>query len=249
MEHLGELLVEKARVLQRPAVLLVDSAQTVPVDAHTAMESDNPRPRVSLVMEALQKIAKAGVLVFVTSEMNRGWYRGGGMVAVDVLAAFKESGAIEYKCDVAFALATVKDAPDTFTAIFAKNRIGGAKPEFNLHLNRERVRFTEPPGGVSGPRPSASDLNAARTTLQNNPGTRNKDWENAIRVAAKIGSARARVAYQYLIATGEAVNLSPAAKPDLHPEWHWQDPAGSDFVPEDVAKFMADFVASTGDEQ
>jgi hypothetical protein len=102
--------------------------------------------------------------VFATCELNRGSYRTSDPVArVADLAAFKESGGIEYGASVALVLRSVKDEPDLVDVAFAKNRLG-PRPEFRLRLDRTRAVFTE-----TGGTPTEADhaaVQAAKLTAE-----------------------------------------------------------------------------------
>jgi hypothetical protein len=127
-----------------PAVLFVDSIQTV--RALGTEDAESPRQRVDAAVTALKLAARRGLLVFATCELNRGAYRTSDPSArVADLAAFKESGGIEYGASIALLLRSVKDEPDLVDAAFAKNRLRGpdAADEFRLRLDRRHAVFAE----------------------------------------------------------------------------------------------------------
>ena len=75
-------------------MLVVDSVQTC--RAFGTDIADNPRARADLVMASFKRVArKLKHIVIATSEVSRGWYRNSND-RIDPLAAFKESGGIEY---------------------------------------------------------------------------------------------------------------------------------------------------------
>jgi replicative DNA helicase len=125
-----------------PSVLIVDSVQTAR-SAGTA-EAEGARARANVVMAALKRAARQhGHLVIATSEVSRGWYRN-SKDRIDPLAAFKESGGIEYGAGLALAMINVKGQEDLVDVVIAKNRMG-QKPPFRLRLNFARARFQEVP--------------------------------------------------------------------------------------------------------
>lgn len=124
-------------------VLLIDSAQTAP--ASGTDEATSPRERVDRVMRACKLASKKhGLLVVVTSELARGFYRSRNTAeAIDPLAAFKESGGIEYGAATALVLRTVKGDGGLVDVLVPKHR-GYRRDPFRLRLNRD-MTFTEVP--------------------------------------------------------------------------------------------------------
>jgi replicative DNA helicase len=119
-----------------------DSIQTMRVAGDT--ECDGPRARIDLVMKALKRAGKVdGHLVIVTCELARGAYRSVNPAErIDDLAAFKESGGIEYGASMAMVLRPVKDMDGYVDVRTAKNRMGTKAP-FRLCLDSRAARFTE----------------------------------------------------------------------------------------------------------
>ena len=74
-------------------------------------------------------------------EVSRGWYRNSNE-RIDPLAAFKESGGIEYGAAVAIAMVNVKGEDDLVDVVVAKNRLGRKDP-FRLKLSFVSARFNE----------------------------------------------------------------------------------------------------------
>lgn len=132
----------RRRRADQPSVLLVDSIQTVRAAGTDAALTD--KKRIDLVMAALKRAAKVdGHLVVATSELNRGAYRSSTASENTVgLAAFKESGGVEFGASLALVLRSVKD-DDAVDGEVVKNRLGGALPEFRLTLDRRRALFVE----------------------------------------------------------------------------------------------------------
>src|SRR6478735_670912 len=107
----AEWTVEAAALLLPPGgVLLVDSIQTLRA---AGTEGAEPRARVDAVVHALKSATRIGLLVLATCELARGAYRSNDPAQrTNSLAAFKESGAIEYGMDGALVLRTVSGEPD-----------------------------------------------------------------------------------------------------------------------------------------
>lgn len=141
LDEVGDMLGELTKVTGRPGVLLADSLQTVV--ARGTSKARDPRERADLVMRAAKRAAKLhNLLVVLTSEMARGFYRSKrNEDRTDPLAAFKESGGIEYGASLALALVSVSAESDQVDVHVAKNRMG-SKPSFRIELDRARARFS-----------------------------------------------------------------------------------------------------------
>jgi replicative DNA helicase len=138
VEAVAEELAKRAA--KAPSVLIVDSVQTCRAIGMDIV--DNPRARADLVMVALKRMARQfGHVVVATSEVSRGWYRNSNE-RIDPLAAFKESGGIEYGAAVAVAMVNVKGEDDLVDVVVAKNRLGRKDP-FRLKLSFVSARFNE----------------------------------------------------------------------------------------------------------
>lgn len=123
-----------------PSVLIVDSIQTACANGST--DADNPRARTDAVMLALKRMAKMhGHLVIATSEVSRGWYKN-RRDRVDPMAAFKESGGIEYAASMALVMVPVEGHENLVDVLVPKNRMGQKLP-FRLKLCFARARFEE----------------------------------------------------------------------------------------------------------
>lgn len=143
LDFVAEKLGELTKATGRPGVLIADSIQTLRA-AGTEEAADNERRRIDIVMKAAKKAAKVhGHLVMLTSEMARGFYRSkDAQQRTDALAAFKESGSIEYGVGTALALVSVPETKDLVDVIMAKNRLG-EKLDFRIELDRARAKFDE----------------------------------------------------------------------------------------------------------
>ena len=140
---IGEVAEELVRRFGGPGLLAVDSIQTV---RPASMGDESPRGRVDAVVGELKRAAcQHGHFVFATTELARGAYRSRNAAdRIDDLAAFKESGGIEYGCDFAMVLRSVKDEVDLIDVTIAKNRVG-RRPPFRLRLDHARATFAEVP--------------------------------------------------------------------------------------------------------
>jgi len=127
-----------------PSVLVVDSIQTVRVAGLDPADTD--KRRVDLVVAALKRAAKQhGHLVVATSELSRGAYRStAAKDRIDDLAAFKESGGVEYGASVAAVLRSVHGESRLVDATIVKNRLGD-KLCWRMALDANRASFVEIP--------------------------------------------------------------------------------------------------------
>lgn len=141
LDEVGEMLGELAKATGRQSILMADSLQTVV--ARGTSKARDLRERADFVMRAAKRTAKKhGHLVILTSEMARGFYRSKkNEERIDPLAAFKESGGIEYGAALALALVNVSADSDAVDVYVAKNRMG-SKPSFRIELDRARARFS-----------------------------------------------------------------------------------------------------------
>jgi replicative DNA helicase len=141
-----QVSAELKRVSQgKPSLLVADSIQTI--KAQGCEEAEGPRARIDAVIAALKKCAKVdGHLVIATCELARGAYRSQNAAdRIDDLAAFKESGGIEYGVTTALVLrsvATENGEEGLVDVTIPKNRLG-TKPPFRLRLDSKRASFEE----------------------------------------------------------------------------------------------------------
>ncbi len=132
----------KAKRGGAPSLLIIDSAQQVRSRAGDI--ADGPRARLDANLAALKRAARTDAhLVIATSELARGAYRNKNSAdQIDDLAAFKESGALEYAADLALVLRNVRDEEDLVDVTIPKSRLGERTP-FRMRLDRRHMRFTE----------------------------------------------------------------------------------------------------------
>ncbi|UJR79861.1 RAD55 family ATPase [Sandaracinus amylolyticus] len=142
VDAVAERLAALAKDTGRPGLLIVDSLQTA--RSITSEAAESPREKVNAVIDTLRNAARAhGLLILATSEMARSGYRGGGVPNSDPLASGKETGAIEYQCDVLLALTTPKGKPSTIDALVPKSRLGGTGTTFRLEIDHARASVSE----------------------------------------------------------------------------------------------------------
>lgn len=152
VEDVAEKLARRSS--EKTGVLFVDSLQTVRA-RDTGLDT-NPREQINSVMRALKRAAtKHRLLVIATSELSRGAYSGHAK-PIDPLAAFKESGGIEYGAAVALIIRCSPSAENIFEVYVPKNRPGGIKTWFWLEFDTERATFREVDAPAHVPRSATS---------------------------------------------------------------------------------------------
>jgi len=191
-------------------VLMVDSIQTA--RALGTDDAETARSRVDAVMKGLRAAARTGIVVVATSEVSRAAYRSRNPAErIDGLAAFKESGGIEYGAHLGIVMRSVPGEVGLVDVEIVKNRWGGQKPTFRLRLDFAMALFSEVPvddQASDDPRmvpggELAGDMERARAILRENPGIAGND-----QLIAKLGvsKTRGRAAVRSLEAAGEVEN-------------------------------------------
>ncbi len=124
-------------------IVVIDSLQTT--RTQTSDQADGPRGYVNDVVATCKQVASMlGHAVVVTSELSRASYRNKNQAdQIEDLAAFKESGGIEYAMTVGLVLRSVAGEVNTVDVSTAKNRLGGSKPKFRLALDPVTATFKE----------------------------------------------------------------------------------------------------------
>lgn len=220
----GTAMLLAARAAGKPAVLIVDSIQTV--RAAGTEDADSPRARVDCVMRALKWARdKYGFLTIATCELARGAYRSRSIAeAINDLAAFKESGSVEYAAQTAIVLRSVPDEASLVDVTVPKNR-AYRKDAFRLRLDHMTTALEE----VPMPEPSENgrrrisvdhvedDAQHIRKLLLEQPGLGGK---RAVRVALRarqlsLGNDRVDVALAYLTDRRELENRGTDHRPAL----------------------------------
>lgn len=127
------------------AILILDSIQTVIPDGE---EHRDARERVDTVVRTMKRCARRlRLAVIATSEISRGSYNTDDKARrTSPLAAFKESGGIEYGVALALVMSRYKDdSGEGIEVTTAKNRLGGHSdlPVFRLQMNARDATFRE----------------------------------------------------------------------------------------------------------
>lgn len=127
-----------------PSVLYVDSLQTARTEIAPPREAD-ARARINATVAALKRAAKIdGHQVWASSELAKSAYRSAAQREnTNPLAAFKESGDIEYGVALALVLISHPGTSNIVDGVIAKNRLGPGKPEFMLRLDHDRADVVE----------------------------------------------------------------------------------------------------------
>jgi hypothetical protein len=138
----GDLCLED--VVERAtgaSIFLIDSLQTVRTRA--AEKIIDRRLQINAVVERLKLLARAGHLVISTCELARSAYRNTeAKLNTNPLAAFKESGDIEYAAQLAIVLISRQGAGNIVDVVMPKNRLG-PKKDFALQLDFVQAGVTE----------------------------------------------------------------------------------------------------------
>lgn len=139
LEQAAEMACSMSLQSQRPAWVFIDAIQDIRVAA--AGSGDSAKDRVDLVLNRLKEFRCLPVVWVCLSKIVRGAYRTAESAeSVDDIAAFKESGDIEYGADVAFIFRKTS-TPGTIRVTVPKTRIGEEQPAQYMRLDRERARF------------------------------------------------------------------------------------------------------------
>jgi replicative DNA helicase len=194
-----------------PSILMVDSIQTV-MTASSA-DADGVRARIDGVVAALKAAGRGGLTVVATCELARGAYRSRNPAErTEALAAFKESGAIEYAAKLALVLTSAKDEVGVVDVEVVKNRWGsGRRAPMRLVLNFEGATFTETAAPEEGgddvamnlETELAADMAKARAILRKTPGVPGNDQLIAL---LGVSKTRGRTAVRALWEAGEIEN-------------------------------------------
>ncbi len=125
-----------------PSVLVVDSVQTV--RAVGSEKADGIRARIDIVVRALKRVPQRYLMmVIATCELARGSYRSKQAAEqINDLAAFKESGSIEYAGQTLFVLRSVPGEESLIDVAVPKNRAHRKQP-FRLRMDHRLVTFEE----------------------------------------------------------------------------------------------------------
>lgn len=126
-----------------PRVIFGDSYQTVATLRSADLE---PRARIDDITRTIKFLSRAQrtrCAWVLTSELSRGAYRSEAQAdQLNDMAAFKESGGIEYAGHTLLVLRSIAGTDDTVAASMPKNRVG-SKWQGLLRFNRETTNFIE----------------------------------------------------------------------------------------------------------
>lgn len=142
----AEKILALAEVMDRRAVLYVDSLQTV----RLRWGKDEPRTdkdRIDRVLRALVPFTRRGLTIVATCEVPRSVYGGPKkrrrFDSPPAMAAFKGSGNIEYALWTGLVLTRIKDDPDAVRVEVPKNKQGREDVTFRLTRTESRVGYED----------------------------------------------------------------------------------------------------------
>lgn len=132
------------RYPNHPRLVIGDSVQTVRTERTASIDSERKQiDDVMMTAKALARSPATRAMVAFTSELGRGSYRSElSAETTSDLAAFKESGGIEYYGHILIVLRSVKEEGAYVDATMPKNRLG-PKVDFLLVLDSETTNLTE----------------------------------------------------------------------------------------------------------
>ncbi len=190
-----------------PTVLIVDSLQVARAEGTDAARDQ--RHRAELVIAALKRASTQGALVIATSELSRSAYRARrNDEGVNLLAAAKESGSIEYAADALLVMQPVADEDGVVDCELVKCRFG-RKASSRLKQDFARATFAEVERTEPLPAESAGeaiDRGKGRVRMALSKHT---DLRSASSVAARAGGrkADALAALREMTEQGEVVSV------------------------------------------
>lgn len=189
IEDTASALFEAARQHRANRLLLVvDSVQTA--RARAADHAPSIRERITATATELKRIAKTGgALVIATCELSRAAYRSrNAKDRIEDMAAFKESGAVEYAMNTGLVLRPVTDAEDEVDVSVPKNKRGRRAP-FRLRRDPARCAYFEIPMPPDEDEPAnkRADLAAAIVAhVREHPGCAVGDVKSAVKGNGKV---------------------------------------------------------------
>lgn len=155
VEDVAEKLARRSS--DKTRILFVDSVQMA--RGRSTGADMGLRERIDSVLRASSLAAKKhGLLVIATSELSRAAYAG-NVRPVNDLAAFKESGGIEYGAAVALVIRSSAHDPHVLEIGIPKNRLG-SRPSFWVEFDPVRATFREVEAPVHVPRSATGDTQA-----------------------------------------------------------------------------------------
>lgn len=133
-----------ARYPDQPRAFFGDSVQTIRTERTATIESERKKiDDVMMTAKALARSPQTRAMCAFTSELARGSYRSEASAeATNDLAAFKESGGIEYYGHILLVLRSMKGEGAYVEVSMPKNRLG-PKIDFVLQMDFETTNLTE----------------------------------------------------------------------------------------------------------
>jgi hypothetical protein len=121
-----------------PAVVISDSIQTVPIESIGERKNESRREYVDRVVRAHKHaVIEHNLLILALCELSRAFYRSEALAKeLNPLAAFKETGSIEYSAQTALVLTTPRGHGELVDVTVAKNR-GFRKEPFRLEFHQD----------------------------------------------------------------------------------------------------------------
>lgn len=186
--------------------VVADSLQTVRTERTAAL--DNQRAKIDDVIATAKQLSRAPAtraMVIFTSELARGSYRSEASAdATSDLAAFKESGGIEYGAHVLLVLRSFKGDGNFIGATMPKNRLG-PKLDFNLKMDRETTAMAQT---FEDPREAAELLSAEQAIPEVRKALEDRGWpglsQRGVETAVRRDTHTVRAALRLMAARGMA---------------------------------------------
>ena len=130
----------------QPALIVLDSVQTIlSTKPHDDQSPESPRLAAKRLVIDCRSWADSHKFIFLlTSQANRAFYRSKkddeNAVAI---AAFSESGQIEYMADIAIVLSLPDENSEVVKVRFVKNRLKGSAKNFSVKYSPDTGRLVE----------------------------------------------------------------------------------------------------------
>jgi hypothetical protein len=204
---LERVFVELARRYpDAPRCVVADSLQTVTTERTATL--DSLRAKIDDVIKTAKQLARlpaTRAMVLFTCELSRGSYRNEASAeATDDLAAFKESGGIEYGAHLAMVLRSFKGDGNFVQVTMPKNRLG-PKIDFNLKMDRETTNLEQT---FEDPREEALKVQAELAIPEVRKALEDKGWPGlsgrGVELAVRRDAHTVRLALRLMAARGLA---------------------------------------------
>ena len=150
VEDSAEMILAHAKKLGlKGAMLCVDSFQTARCRGMSGAGAPrDPRDRLEMLSAVLRDLARRGLCIVCTSELNRNFYKekegARGRAQPSEMGAFKGTGSIEYLMTTGMLVTRLKTGEHAgdYRVALPKNKRGD-KAAFRLSFDRERCVFTD----------------------------------------------------------------------------------------------------------